>query len=54
MQDTKQKPRAVFADTDYPLIRRAILFYSTYANEVTEEDKKNISRLYHRLGRVDN
>lgn len=54
MEEIKERPRAVFAETDYPLLRDALMFYATYANKAdNEETKKNIFRLYHRLGRVD-
>lgn len=55
MENTKERPRAVFAQSDYELIRNALMFYMTYSNHLNDENKRTAAlRLYHRLGRVDN
>jgi hypothetical protein len=48
------KPRAVFADTDYAVIRKALQVYlHNYGNSLSDEEARIISSLLHRLGRVD-
>lgn len=47
-----ERSRAVFAQSDYPLIKDALLFYAHNAN-ITDSESFAISNLIHRLGRVD-
>jgi hypothetical protein len=47
------KPKAVFSQTDIPLIKAALLFYKEHSTDAKDEDVlKSIERLYHRLGRI--
>lgn len=47
------KTRAVFAQSDYKLIKDALLFYAHNYGSITENEASAISNLVHRLGRVD-
>ena len=48
------KPRAVFADIDYAVIRKALQVYMhNYGNSLSDEEARIISSLLHRLGRVN-
>lgn len=50
----KLRPRAVFADTDFAVIRKALQVYMhNYGNSLSDEEARIISSLLHRLGRVD-
>jgi len=50
----KTRPRAVFADEDYAVIRKALQVYMhNYGNSLNEDEARIIARLVHRLGRVD-
>lgn len=49
----KTRPRAVFADEDYAVIRKALQVYMhNYGNSLSEDEARIIARLVHRLGRV--
>ena len=50
----KTRPRAVFADEDYAVIRKALQVYMhNYGNSLSEDEARIIARIVHRLGRVD-
>jgi len=47
------RPRAVFAPEDYAVIRKALsVYHYNYNDSLTEEEKRQISSLLHRLGRI--
>ncbi len=48
-----ERSKAVFAQTDYPLIKNALLFYAQHNGQITEAETSAISNLLHRLGRVE-
>jgi hypothetical protein len=48
-----ERSRAVFAQSDYPLIKRALLFYAQHNGEVTESETSQLGHLLHRLERLD-
>jgi len=48
-----ERSRAVFAQTDYALIKDALLFYAAHQGLTSEAEMSAISNLVHRLGRVD-
>lgn len=48
------RPRAVFAPEDYAVIRKALsVYHYNYTDSLTEEEKRQISSLLHRLGRIE-
>ena len=47
-----ERSRAVFAQSDYALIKRALLFYAQHNGEVTESGFQ-LGHLLHRLERLD-
>lgn len=53
-----ERPRAVFAQTDLPVIKRALQFYLKDLNKNLEGDESDaeitaISSLLHRIGRIE-
>lgn len=50
---TLERSRAVFAQTDYALIKDALLFYAQHNGQITEAEVSAVSNLVHRLGRVE-
>lgn len=48
-----ERSRAVFAQTDYALIKDALLFYAQHNGQITEAEVSAVSNLVHRLGRVE-
>lgn len=47
-----ERSRAVFAQTDYKLIKDALMFYAHNKSDVNDSEITAISNLVHRLGRV--
>jgi len=47
-----ERSRAVFAQTDYAIIKEALLFYAQHNGQITEAETSAVSNLVHRLGRV--
>lgn len=48
-----ERSRAVFAQTDYTLIKDALLFYAQHNGQITDAQRSGVSNLLHRLGRVE-
>ena len=48
----QEKPRAVFAPADYPLIKDALNCYAKQ-NDISTDELKRIVSLMHRLGRIN-
>ena len=50
---TTNRPRAVFAPEDYPVIRKALQVYMhNYGNSLSDEEARKLSSLIHRMGRI--
>lgn len=47
-----ERSRAVFAQSDYAMIKTALLFYAQHNGQITEAETSVVSNLVHRLGRV--
>ncbi len=48
-----ERSRAVFAQVDYSLIKRALIHYAQSGGGLTEQDHSQIGNLLHRLERLD-
>lgn len=48
-----ERSRAVFAQTDYALIKRALIFYAQNGTGLTEYEHSQMGNLLHRLERLD-
>jgi hypothetical protein len=48
----KERSRAVFAQTDYRLIKDALMFYVRHNGDITDAETTSASNLLHRLGRI--
>jgi hypothetical protein len=48
-----QKSRAVFAQTDYALIKRALIHFAQSGTGLTDSEHSQIGNLLHRLERID-
>lgn len=47
------RPRAILAPDDFPLIRKAIEIYIyNYQDSISEDEKRKLTNILHRLGRV--
>jgi hypothetical protein len=48
-----ERSRAVFAQADYSVIKRALIHYAQSATGLTEREHTQIGNLLHRLERLD-
>lgn len=47
-----ERSRAVFAQTDYALIKRALIFYAQNGTGLTDQEHSQMGNLLHRLERI--